>query len=75
MEKARHRFPDAGFNSCDDVDMRVICPTCQILFRALIPDRIKRRSDRQPTGRLRHPCDLDGDARQAVAEIMPVGVR
>jgi len=32
-EKARGRFPGAGFcNSCDDEDMPVICPTCQTLF-------------------------------------------
>lgn len=30
-EKARGRFPGAGFlNSCDDANMPVICPTCQI---------------------------------------------
>jgi hypothetical protein len=31
-EKARGRFPGAGFNSCDDEDVPVICPTCQIPF-------------------------------------------
>jgi hypothetical protein len=31
IEKARGRFPGAGFDSlCDDYDMPVICPTCQI---------------------------------------------
>ena len=31
IEKARGRFPGAGFgNSCDDENMPVICPTCQM---------------------------------------------
>ena len=31
--KARCRFPGAGFcSSCDDGEMPVICPTCQIFF-------------------------------------------
>jgi hypothetical protein len=44
LKKTRDRFPGAGFcNSCDDDDMPVICPTCQIFWRALIPDRVMRR--------------------------------
>ena len=36
-EKTRGRFPGAGFlNSCDDRDMPVICPTCQIFSAAQI---------------------------------------
>jgi len=35
-EKARGRLPGAGFvNSCDDANMPVICPTCQISFEAV----------------------------------------
>ena len=36
IEKARGQFPGAGFeNSCDDDDMPVICPTCQIFCVAV----------------------------------------
>jgi hypothetical protein len=28
--KSPRRFPRAGINRCDDEDMRLICPTCQI---------------------------------------------
>jgi hypothetical protein len=32
IQKTRDRFSGAGLkNSCDDEDMPVICPTCQIL--------------------------------------------
>jgi hypothetical protein len=30
FEKARDRFPGAGLESCDALNMPVICPTCQI---------------------------------------------
>jgi hypothetical protein len=30
-QKARSGFSGAGFNFCDDEDMPVICPTCQII--------------------------------------------
>jgi len=29
-QKARDRFPGAGFNSCDGAHMQVICPTWQV---------------------------------------------
>jgi hypothetical protein len=32
IQKARSGFSGAGLNSCDDEDMRVICPTCQNIF-------------------------------------------
>jgi hypothetical protein len=32
IEKARDRFYRRGLHSCDDMDMPVICPTCQNLF-------------------------------------------
>ena len=40
IEKARGRFPGAGSQDfCDDEEMPVICPTCQLLFKMLKQDR------------------------------------
>jgi hypothetical protein len=39
-------------------------------LRALIPDRIERRSDSKLVGRLRRPCDLGRHAKQAVVFVI-----
>ncbi len=50
--------------------MQVICPTCQIFLVSLIPDRVKRCSDGQLVGWLRHPRDLGCHAKQAIVVIV-----
>jgi hypothetical protein len=45
IQKARDRFPGAGFDiSCDDEIMPVICPTCQIL-KVSVTIRHRRQSN------------------------------
>jgi hypothetical protein len=40
IEKARDHFPARALNSCDDEDVLVICPTCQIFSGSFSNDRI-----------------------------------
>src|ERR1700680_5035512 len=56
LKKPAAVFTGRGLqNSCEDENMKVICPTCQTLLSALMPDCIKWCSQRQLVRRLRHP--------------------
>jgi hypothetical protein len=57
-EKARDRFPGAGCcDFCDDEQMPVICPTCQLLFKA-----------RQTIGACDRNIDHEGSGERAPIE-------
>jgi hypothetical protein len=56
LKKPAAVFTGRGLqNSCEDENMKVICPTCQTLLSAPMPDCTKGRSQRQLVSKMVRP--------------------